>query len=83
MKLLNSKSVVTLCASLAILMFSGCDSKTGTPSEYAFSGDETAESNMPPVADAGVDQDVPYKSEVILDASASSDPDGTIVSYEW
>ncbi|WP_428268766.1 PKD domain-containing protein [Haliangium sp.] len=43
--------------------------------------------NDPPVADAGADQDIecsgPDGSGVALDASASADPDGTIMSFEW
>jgi len=44
--------------------------------------------NRPPVADAGPDQTVGDSDgdnveTVMLDGSASSDPDGTIVSYEW
>jgi PKD repeat protein len=37
----------------------------------------------PPVADAGVDQTINKGDTVQFDASASYDPDGTIVSYEW
>jgi len=37
----------------------------------------------PPSADAGADQEVIETSEVSLDASGSSDPDGTIVGYQW
>ena len=40
-----------------------------------------AEPNQPPVADAGPDQTV--FNEVTLDGIGSSDPDGTIVSYDW
>jgi chitodextrinase len=39
--------------------------------------------NTPPVADAGPDQTVITGETVIFDGSGSSDPDGTIVSYEW
>jgi serine protease AprX len=47
-----------------------------------------AAANQPPVADAGPDQTVPDTDglpgeSVTLDGSASSDPDGTIVSYSW
>lgn len=39
--------------------------------------------DMPPVAEAGPDQTVIEDTIVSFDASASYDPDGTIVSYEW
>jgi hypothetical protein len=42
----------------------------------------TAPVNQPPVATAGPDQNV-TDMIVLLDGSASYDPDGTIVSYEW
>ncbi len=39
--------------------------------------------NALPVADAGADQTVNFSEEVTLDASGSSDSDGTIASYQW
>lgn len=43
-------------------------------------GDE----NLPPVADAGADQNLTLPTDsTTLDGSASTDPDGTIVSYVW
>ncbi len=39
--------------------------------------------NLPPVANAGADQTVYQGISVMLDGTASADPDGTIVSYRW
>lgn len=42
-----------------------------------------AAANQPPVANAGSDQSVEVNTEVTLDGSGSSDPDGTITGYSW
>ena len=43
-----------------------------------------AATNQLPVADAGVNQTLPFgTSSVTLDGSKSSDPDGTITAYKW
>lgn len=42
-----------------------------------------AVSDAAPVANAGVDQEIVSGSAVTLDGSTSSDPDGSIVSYNW
>lgn len=40
--------------------------------------------NLPPIANAGPDQIITLpKDSVLLDGSASGDPDGTITSYKW
>lgn len=39
--------------------------------------------NEPPTVDAGLDQQVTNGTTVLLDATGSSDPDGTIVEYTW
>ena len=39
--------------------------------------------NLPPTADAGVDQTVNEGNPVTLDGSNSSDPDGAIAAYFW
>jgi hypothetical protein len=44
----------------------------------------TAAENEPPVANAGADQSITLPtSQVTVDGSASSDPDGTITTYLW
>ena len=40
-------------------------------------------SNKPPVAKAGNDRTVTVNASVHMDGSASSDPDGSIVKYQW
>jgi len=39
--------------------------------------------NIDPIADAGSDQSVNEQAKATLDGSASSDSDGTVVSYSW
>jgi len=39
--------------------------------------------NVAPTANAGVDQTVDEGVTVILDSAGSSDPDGTVDSYQW
>lgn len=47
------------------------------------SADAASDANEAPLADAGLDQEVPVNATVYLDASGSRDPDGSIESYEW
>ncbi|ANU06978.1 PKD domain-containing protein [Paraurantiacibacter namhicola] len=42
-----------------------------------------AAANNPPVADAGADRTASANSSVTIDASGSTDSDGTIVGYSW
>lgn len=92
MKYINFKTLALMLSASTLLVLSGCGS-SGTPSDSGL-GDTTVtppdtnttppvEGNLPPVADAGADQTVAYGQDVTLVGDASSDPDGTIVSYEW
>jgi hypothetical protein len=57
---------------------SGDDLQTlGFPSEFE------VVLNQPPVANAGVDQNLIVKELAQFDGSGSSDPDGSIASYQW
>jgi hypothetical protein len=46
-------------------------------------GGGVATGGEPPLADAGLDQQVERNATVLLDAAGSRDPDGTIRSYRW
>ena len=46
-------------------------------------GGSTGDTNTAPVAEAGADQAIELGATVVLNASASSDPDGGVVSWEW
>lgn len=43
----------------------------------------TAAGNEPPLADAGLDQQVDPGTTVLVDATGSRDPDGTVAEYAW
>jgi hypothetical protein len=49
----------------------------------ALVGEEEEAAPEPPVADAGVNQNVDEGDPVTLDGSGSTDADGTIVGYLW
>ncbi len=58
--------------------------KTDTVSECnTVTAENTVVVNAPPLAAAGEDKFVGTDEIVIFDGSGSSDPDGSIVSYEW
>jgi hypothetical protein len=42
-----------------------------------------ASDNRAPVANAGVDQNVPTGTTITLDGSGSADPDGSLITYAW
>jgi hypothetical protein len=74
MKLAQS---LILCS---ILLFFGCGGSGGDDSNE---GGVVTPTNTAPTANAGTAQSVTEQTVVTLDASASSDTDGTIASYAW
>lgn len=64
-----------VAAALAILFASACGGGSDAP--------PTDAQNEGPVANAGPDQTVEDKVVVMLDATASTDPDGDALTYSW
>jgi PKD repeat protein len=58
-------------------------SDSASPTCQAVSTRHLIRVNAPPLADAGADLAVAAGEEAVFDASASRDPDGGIVAYEW
>lgn len=88
MKYTNFKTLAVMLSVSALLALSGCGSTGESSDSGIIAPPDTnttppVEGNLPPVADAGTDQIVAYGQDVTLVGDASSDPDGTIVSYEW
>jgi hypothetical protein len=70
-----------LCAAVLVVgAVGGVPVATASTDTGVDSGDDE---NEAPLADAGLDQEVPINATVFLDASGSRDPDGSIASYEW
>ena len=72
----------------SILKISACIFLSGMLIFTSCKKDESCEgckdNNKSPIANAGADQTITLpKDSVILDGSASSDPDGTITAYNW
>ncbi len=87
MKYTHFKTLALTLSVSALLALTGCGDSgiphntqlVGTTSNV---GGEPIE-NKAPIANAGPDQTVDKGTVVTLDASASSDEDGNIVSYQW
>jgi hypothetical protein len=62
---------------------SGYSDGNGTYTDYCTIKYSQTFLNQPPVADAGSDQIIMQVDIVQFNGSASHDPDGTIITYEW
>jgi len=72
-----------LCAALLVVGAVASVPVSATNTDESTTNAASADENEAPLADAGLDQEVPLNSTVYLDASGSRDPDGSIASYEW
>jgi len=68
---------------LLVVFTAGTASVATAHADAGLSGGASTGANEPPLAEAGLDQSVPTNSTVFLDATGSSDRDGSIASYEW
>jgi len=66
-----------------VAIFDRALSSTEVSQNFNAGPDTTSSTNQPPSAQAGPDQTVNEGSNVNLNASASSDPDGSIIAYRW
>jgi hypothetical protein len=73
---MKKQLLLILFASSAVLLFHACKKE--------ISCETCQDKNLPPIASAGDDQVITLPEDsVTLDGSASTDPDGTIATYEW
>jgi hypothetical protein len=72
-----------LCAVVLVVGAVGSVPVTVASADSNTDSVDSDENNEAPLADAGLDQEVPVNATVYLDASGSRDPDGSIASYEW
>ena len=70
-------------ASANILTIIQLTSGEGRPWNVALGLVETTHANLPPIANAGLDQTKNENSTVTLDGTASSDPDNDTLHYSW
>lgn len=71
-----------LAAINALFALSACGGSGDAPAPSTVATPPPA-SNQPPVANAGADQTVASGATVTLNGSASSDPDGSVASFQW
>ncbi|GGD38768.1 hypothetical protein GCM10012288_10990 [Malaciobacter pacificus] len=80
---LDNSTNYTLTIKNTIKNYAGTDIDLGGTTDKVITFSTEAAANLAPVANAGADQTVTSGTSVTLDASSSSDSDGTIASYSW
>jgi surface protein len=80
---LDNSANYTLTIKNTIKNYAGSDIDLGGTTDKVITFSTEAAANLAPVANAGADQTVTSGANVTLNASASSDSDGTISSYSW
>lgn len=73
--------------SALILSLTACGGSSGGGTKTSISSSSASSTpiitNTPPIAHAGVDQNVSIQTFITLDGSASSDQDGDTLTYQW
>ena len=78
----NTEKFIAVLQISALLLFASCSKSNDL--ETVDNGSPIGNEALPPIANAGPDQEIVYPSvNVQLDGSDSNDPDGTISTWSW